>query len=80
MTDIEIFEIIQNIIEEKIGEEKENITLEADLFDDIGFDSLDVVEVVMEVEKEFNIAIPDDKIERVRTVQQYVDLVQQSVK
>ena len=59
---------IKDIIERELGVEREKLTPEASFIDDLGADSLDIVELVMEFEKEFNIDIPDEDAEKLRTV------------
>ena len=59
---------IKDIIEKELGGEREKLTPEASFIDDLGADSLDIVELVMEFEKEFNIDIPDEDAEKLRTV------------
>ena len=59
---------IKDIIEKELGVEREKLTDDASFIDDLGADSLDIVELVMEFEKEFNIDIPDEEAEKLRTV------------
>ena len=61
-------ERVKDIIEKELGVEREKLTNEASFIDDLGADSLDIVEPVMEFEKEFNIDIPDEDAEKLRTV------------
>ncbi len=61
-------EKVKNIIEKELGVEREKLTAEASFIEDLGADSLDIVELVMEFEKEFNIDIPDEDAEKLRTV------------
>jgi acyl carrier protein len=61
-------EKVKNIIVDELGVEREKLTAEASFIDDLGADSLDIVELVMEFEKEFNIDIPDEEAEKLRTV------------
>ena len=61
-------ERVKDIIEKELGVEREKLTTEASFIDDLGADSLDIVELVMEFEKEFNIDIPDEEAEKLRTV------------
>ena len=68
-----IFEKVQAIIVDKMMVEKEEVTSESSLANDLGADSLDAVEVIMEVEKEFGISIPDDVAEKFATVGEIVD-------
>ena len=59
---------VKDIIEKELGVEREKLTPEASFIEDLGADSLDIVELVMEFEKEFNIYIPDEDGEKLRTV------------
>src|SRR5215510_7825541 len=59
---------VRDIIEKELGVEREKLTDEASFIEDLGADSLDIVELVMEFEKEFNIDIPDEDAEKLRTV------------
>ncbi len=61
-------EKVKDIIEEELGVEREKLTDEASFIEDLGADSLDIVELVMEFEKEFDIDIPDEDAEKLRTV------------
>ena len=68
------------IIVDKLGVDQAEVTHEASFTNDLGADSLDTVELVMEFEKEFNIAIPDDQAEKIQTVGQAVDYVEKNAK
>ena len=59
---------VKDIIAEELGVEKEKLTNEASFMEDLGADSLDTVELVMAFEKEFDIDIPDEEAEKLRTV------------
>jgi acyl carrier protein len=61
-------EKVKDIIANELGVEREKLTGDASFIDDLGADSLDIVELVMEFEKEFNIEIPDEDAEKLRTV------------
>ena len=61
-------EKVKDIIEKELGVEREKLTDEASFIEDLGADSLDIVELVMEFEKQFNIDIPDEDAEKLRTV------------
>ena len=61
-------EKVKDIIEKELGVEREKLTATASFIEDLGADSLDIVELVMEFEKEFNIDIPDEDAEKLRTV------------
>jgi acyl carrier protein len=64
----ELDEKVKTIIAKELGVEMEKLTPEASFMEDLGADSLDTVELVMEFEKEFNIDIPDEDAEKLRTV------------
>jgi acyl carrier protein len=64
----EIESKVKEIIVEKLGVEESEVTLEASFTNDLGADSLDTVELIMEFEKEFGITIPDDQAEKIGTV------------
>lgn len=71
---------VKAIITDKLGVEESEINDEASFTNDLGADSLDTVELIMEFEKEFNIAIPDDQAEKIGTVGQAVSYIEQNVK
>ena len=64
----ELEEKVKDIIVEELGVEREKLTDEAAFMDDLGADSLDTVELVMAFEKEFDLDIPDEEAEKLRTV------------
>ncbi len=66
-------ERIREIIMEQLGVDEDQITPEASFVDDLGADSLDTVELVMAFEEEFNVEIPDEDAEKIRTVQDVID-------
>jgi len=59
---------VRDIIEKELGVEREKLSDDASFIEDLGADSLDIVELVMEFEKEFNIDLPDEDAEKLRTV------------
>jgi acyl carrier protein len=67
------------IIVDKLGVEESEVTHEASFTNDLGADSLDTVELIMEFEKEFNIAIPDDQAETIQTVGDAVSYIEKIV-
>lgn len=71
---------VKTIIMDKLGVEEAEINDEASFTNDLGADSLDTVELIMEFEKEFNIAIPDDQAEKIGTVGQAISYIEQNVK
>ena len=74
-TDIE--SKVQSIIVEKLGVDESDITRDASFTNDLGADSLDTVELIMEFEKEFDITIPDEDAEKISTVGDAVDYLKQ---
>ena len=66
-----------SIIVDKLGVEETEVTNEASFTNDLGADSLDTVELIMEFEKEFNIAIPDDQVENIQTVGDAISYIEQ---
>jgi len=64
----EVKEKVIAIIVDKLGVDESEVTLESSFTNDLGADSLDTVELIMEFEKEFSIAIPDDQAENIATV------------
>jgi len=74
----EIAQKVKQIIIDKLGVEESEVTPEASFTNDLGADSLDTVELIMEFEKEFNIAIPDDQAEKISTVGQAIEYIEKS--
>ena len=70
-------EKVKDIIEKELGVEREKLTDNASFIEDLGADSLDIVELVMEFEKEFNIDIPDEDAEKLRTVGDAISYLRQ---
>ena len=68
---------VKSIIVEQLGVDDEEVTLDASFTDDLGADSLDIVELVMAFEEEFGIEIPDEEAENIATVRQAVDYIDQ---
>ena len=68
MTDTEIFEKLKGIIVERLSVEEDKVTEEANFVDDLAADSLDIVELVMEVEEEFDLEIADSDADKIVTV------------
>lgn len=63
-----IFEKVRSIIAEQLGLEESEIAMESSFVDDLGADSLDIVELIMALEEEFDLEIPDEDAEKVATV------------
>ena len=76
----EIAAKVKQIIVEKLGVEISEVTPEASFQNDLGADSLDTVELIMEFEKEFNVSIPDDQAENIQTVGQAITYLEENSK
>ena len=76
----EIAAKVKAIIVDKLGVEESEVTNEASFTNDLGADSLDTVELIMEFEKEFNISIPDDQAENIATVGDAVKYLEDNAK
>ncbi len=71
---------VKAIIVDKLGVDEKEVTPEASFTNDLGADSLDTVELIMEFEKEFNIAIPDDQSEKIGTVGEAIAYIENNSK
>ena len=71
---------VKKIIVDKLGVEESEVTPEASFTNDLGADSLDTVELIMEFEKEFNIAIPDEQAEKIGTVGDAITYIENNSK
>ena len=67
------FEKVRDIVVEQLGVEADEVSIDSTFIDDLGADSLDIVELIMAFEEEFNIEIPDEAAEKIKTVQDVVD-------
>ena len=76
----EITEKVKQIISEQLGVEESEVTPSASFVDDLGADSLDTVELVMALEENFDIEIPDEDAEKIRTVQDAIDYIEKHSK
>lgn len=79
MTMAEIIDKVQAIIAEKLSVDAADVTLEKSFTNDLGADSLDTVELIMEFEKEFGISIPDDQAEKISTVGDAVKFIEANI-
>ena len=79
MSEIEIKSKLISIIVDKLGVEESEVTNEASFTNDLGADSLDTIELIMEFEKEFNIVITDDQAENIQTVGDAVSYIEKNV-
>jgi acyl carrier protein len=71
---------VKAIIVDKLGVDESEVTPEASFTNDLGADSLDTVELIMEFEKEFDIAIPDDQAEKIGTVGEAIAYIENNTK
>jgi acyl carrier protein len=71
---------VKSIIVDKLGVDENEVATEASFTNDLGADSLDTVELIMEFEKEFNIAVPDDQAENIQTVGDAIKFIEDNVK
>lgn len=72
----EIEQKVKSIIVEQLGVDEDEVTMDASFTDDLGADSLDIVELVMALEEEFSIEIPDEEAENISRVREAVDYIQ----
>jgi acyl carrier protein len=75
----DIAERVKKIIVDKLGVDESEVTPEASFTNDLGADSLDTVELIMEFEKEFDISIPDEQAENIQTVGHAIEYLQSQV-
>lgn len=75
----EVFEKVKNVIVDQLGVAEEAVTNEATFLDDLGADSLDIVELIMALEEEFDIEIPDEEVEKAITVKDVVDYIVEQI-
>ena len=73
-----IFEKLKDIIIDQLGVEEEKVTLEANIQEDLGADSLDTVDLITTIEDEFDISIPDDAVEETKTVGDIVNYIEKN--
>lgn len=79
MSEAEIFDKVKKIVTDQLSVETGNVTPQASFANDLGADSLDTVELVMALEEEFDIEIPDEAAEKITTVQEAVDYISNKV-
>ena len=73
-----VFEKVKSIISEQLGVDEDSITMKSSFIDDLGSDSLDIVELIMALESEFDMEISEDEAENIRTVGDVVDYIKAS--
>ncbi|WP_309723187.1 acyl carrier protein [Armatimonas sp.] len=74
------FERVKKVVVEQLEVDEKEVTPQASFVDDLGADSLDVVELVMGLEEEFDIEIPDESAEKITNVQQAIDYIEEKTK
>ena len=72
------FDKVRDIVVEQLGVEADEVAIDSTFIDDLGADSLDIVELIMAFEEEFNIEIPDEAAEKIKTVQDVVNYIDQN--
>ncbi len=70
---MELLDKVKQIIADQLGIDEDEVTPEASFIDDLGADSLDIVELIMAFEEEFDLEIPDEDAEKIKTVQDVID-------
>lgn len=74
-----VFETVRDILVDQLGIDADEITMDSNFIEDLNADSLDIVELVMAMEQEFGISIPDEEAEQIRTVGDAVDYIRNNV-
>ena len=74
-----VYEKVREIIADQLEVEEDEVTMDASIADDLGADSLDVVDLAMSFEDEFNVEIPDDLVESIRTVGDLVRYIEENL-
>ena len=74
-----VFDKVKKIIVDQLDVEEDKVTEAASITDDLGADSLDVVDLVMSFEEEFDIEIPDDQVEKIKTVGDIIKFIEEKV-
>lgn len=73
-----IFDKIKEILSEQLDADTEEMTMDTDIARDLGADSLDVVELLMSIEDEFQVEIPDEEIENIKTIGELVKYIEEN--
>lgn len=74
-----VFDKIKDIIVEQLDVEEDAVTMEASITEDLGADSLDIVDLVMSIEESFDVEIPDEEVENIKTVGDIVKYIENKV-
>ena len=75
----EIFEKVKTVIVEQLGIDEANVRMESSFLDDLGADSLDIVEFIMALEEEFGLEIPDEDVEKIVKVKDVVEYISENI-
>ncbi len=75
-----VIDKVKELVAEQLGISKDKITENSNIIEDLGADSLDVIEMLMTLEDEYGITIPDDKISQIKTINQIVELIEECQK
>ena len=73
----EIFDMLKELVVDQLGVEEDEVTMEATMQDDLGADSLDLVDLVMSVEEEFGVKVADEDLENIKTVGDIVNYIEE---
>ena len=76
MAEVTVFDKVKSIIIDQLDVEEDKVTMDADIQNELGADSLDIVDLVMSFEEEFDIEIPDDQVENIKTVGDIVKYIE----
>ena len=79
MSSEEIFKRVKEIVVEQLGVVEDSVTSEASFIDDLGADSLDIVELIMALEEEFDLEIPDEEAEKIVTIDDVVKYIKDNI-
>ncbi len=79
MSQEKIFEKVRSMLSEELGIDAERITMDSNFIDDLNADSLDIVDMIVEMEHEFDLSIPDEEAERIKTVGDAVNYIANNI-
>lgn len=76
----EVFNFVKNLLIDNMQVDEDKVTMEANIIEDLGADSLDIMDIVNDIEKQYDITIPQDMYEKLRTVGDVVNFVEEKMK
>lgn len=76
----EVFNFVKNLLVDNMQVDEDKVTMEANIIEDLGADSLDIMDIVNDIEKQYDITIPQDMYEKLRTVGDVVNFVEEKLK